>query len=431
MTANNTNNHDRYIQLACEEIEKKLEWGNSVDWTSEDFKHLSDQIFEATDLRLSSTTLKRIWGRVKYSATPHTTTMNALAIFLGYENWRSFRQNYVDHRMEHHSETPLKSVFSFKEIRFKLLSVLIGVAIIAICWILWANTKAERTISFTTEALHKVHFDSEIVALGLPNTVVFNYDFGPIEGKVFQIQQSWDNRKRVVVNQKKGAMSMIYYYPGYYRAKLVVDDQIVKEHDLYITTNGWMGAIEREAMPRYFLAKELVLDDHLRVTDAVATEIANSKPEWMSFSYLKDFENIHSRQFTLETAFRHSLSTGENICQQTRVQVIGTNGLLSLPFVIPGCTGDIRLFLNGQSVLGKEHDLSAFGCDFSTMQYLKMMVEAGQLKVWLNQELIYNAPLEQPNIGKIIGVRYRFLGHGEVGEVRLSSPQGVVLEEGF
>lgn len=436
MTANNSNNHDRFIQLACEAIEKKLGWGTSEDWTSEDFNHLSDQIFEVTDLRLSSTTLKRIWGRVKYSATPHTTTLNAIALFLGYKNWRAFRQDYLvdlrDNFAESIPKNPSRLFFSFKTIRFKIISSIVGVSILAISWILWANTQADRATWISPEALAEVQFNSQIISRGLPNTVVFDYDFGSIEGEVFQIQQSWDRSKRVIVEQKKGAVSTIYYYPGYYRAKLVVDDQIIKEHDLYITSDGWMGAIDKEPMPRYLLPEELILDDHLRISDVVGASITQTKPEWLSFAYLKDFENLHSQGFTLETTFRHSLQTGDNICQQTRVQVIGTNGLLSLPFVIPGCTGKVRLFLNGQSVRGESNDLSAFGCDFSNMQDLKLTVEAGEMTVWLNRTIIFKTLLEQPDFGDIVGVRYRFLGNGEVGHVRLSNHEGVViLEEGF
>src|ERR1700712_830168 len=73
-------------------IEEKIGWGNSTDWTNRDFDQLSGKIFEATGVNLSQTTLKRIWGKVKYDSAPTVTTLNTLAQFMGFEHWRDFRQ---------------------------------------------------------------------------------------------------------------------------------------------------------------------------------------------------------------------------------------------------------------------------------------------------------------------------------------------------
>jgi hypothetical protein len=75
-------------------IEEKLGWGNSEKWTNQDFEELSQRIFEATTITLSPTTLKRIWGKVKYDSAPTITTLNTLAQFTGFEHWRAFRQNH-------------------------------------------------------------------------------------------------------------------------------------------------------------------------------------------------------------------------------------------------------------------------------------------------------------------------------------------------
>src|SRR5579863_4219167 len=73
-------------------IEKSLNWGDSGIWGNDDFERLSEKIFEKTRVQLSISTLKRIWGKVRYENFPTTATLNALAGFLGYESWREFRQ---------------------------------------------------------------------------------------------------------------------------------------------------------------------------------------------------------------------------------------------------------------------------------------------------------------------------------------------------
>jgi len=88
--------------------------------------------------------------------------------------------------------------------------------------------------------------------------------------------------------------------------------------------------------------------------------------------------------------------------------------------------------LNGQSVSGKDNDLSAFGCDFSHTQHLKLQVEAGHINIWLNEQLIFNTLLGNPDFGAIVGVRYKFLGNGEVDFVRLANHKNeLLLDEDF
>ncbi|OQP42744.1 hypothetical protein A4H97_11300 [Niastella yeongjuensis] len=62
-------------------IDEKLGWGDSREWQSQDFENLSDRIFEETTVLLSSTTLKRIWGKVPYDSVPNLSTLNALVQF--------------------------------------------------------------------------------------------------------------------------------------------------------------------------------------------------------------------------------------------------------------------------------------------------------------------------------------------------------------
>src|SRR5687767_14779314 len=83
------------LVLRCRElIEQSLNWGSSENWTNQDFENLSEKIFDKTQVRLSVSTLKRIWGKVRYDSSPTPATLNVLARFVGLENWRSFQQTY-------------------------------------------------------------------------------------------------------------------------------------------------------------------------------------------------------------------------------------------------------------------------------------------------------------------------------------------------
>ncbi|HXB34077.1 MAG TPA: hypothetical protein VNV35_11675, partial [Puia sp.] len=69
-------------------FEEKTGWGNSDTWTNQDFLQLSELIRDETGITISHVTLKRVWGKVRYDSLPNTHTLNTLAQFLGYDNWR-------------------------------------------------------------------------------------------------------------------------------------------------------------------------------------------------------------------------------------------------------------------------------------------------------------------------------------------------------
>ena len=72
-------------------IENKLGWGDSADWSNQDFISLSKKMQEEINVSVSHVTLKRIWGKVKYESLPNTYTLSTLVQFIGYENWRDFK----------------------------------------------------------------------------------------------------------------------------------------------------------------------------------------------------------------------------------------------------------------------------------------------------------------------------------------------------
>jgi hypothetical protein len=97
----------------------------------------------------------------------------------------------------------------------------------------------------------EVSFSSRIVSSGLPNSVIFDYDVSKVIADSFHIQQSWDSRRRVRVSPDDRQHTSFYYYPGYFHAKLIANDQVIKEHDVFVESNGWIGMIERFPEPVY------------------------------------------------------------------------------------------------------------------------------------------------------------------------------------
>ena len=101
-----------------------------------------------------------------------------------------------------------------------------------------------------------------------------------------------------------------------------------------------------------------------------------------------------------------------------------------IPFSDKGCISDINLLTASSYISGKEHDMRAFGCDFSKFQNLVCRVEKQRLKIYLNNKMILDTPQKQ-TLGKIEGIRFEFEGAGEIKSVKLSTPGAGVYDDKF
>lgn len=385
-------------------IEEKLCWGESKTWQGQDFDKLSDRIFEETGVVLSSSTLKRVWGKVRYDSTPNMATLDALARFAGYESWRVFTSM---------SKTPAEATREVKKVpvipkrsfRKFIMALLVGAAILIITASMFL-LKNKKILTFTN-----VSFSSHPVARGVPNTVVFIYDASSSNADSIFIQQSWDKKRRFKVDKQLHEYTSTYYYPGYYSAKLILEDSIVKEHDVFIETDGWEGMIEEKPMPVY-LAKDLFakqlginhqqLDRYIKATDREA-------PIFTLSNVSRAF-NINTRQFRFTAEVQNTNQQHNGICQYTNVIVMGTKGVIDIPVCRPGCVGEVGLQLGMQYVDGQTHDLSGFGVDFTKPVFIVGETGGEKIKISINEKMVYEGSFQ--DIGTVVGLRVRFSGTG-------------------
>ena len=85
-------NNDIKLPILRSQIETAI--GHSVV-TPKDFDSLRDMIFSRLHIYVSSTTLKRIWGYLNDDVTPRQSTLNILARYLGYVDFKAFANGDV------------------------------------------------------------------------------------------------------------------------------------------------------------------------------------------------------------------------------------------------------------------------------------------------------------------------------------------------
>lgn len=235
-------------------VEEQIGWGVSSNWQSQDFENLSERIFLETNTIISSSTLKRIWGKVQYNSRPNISTLDTLSRFIGHSNWRDFVKSSLEaDNPENCTSFPKKSKNYYR------LFLIVGIVFSAVIFIL--QKSFNNTLRF-----NNVQFHSEPITDGVPNTVIFRYDASQSNADNVFIQQNWDDRRRTRVEKFHHEHASVYYLPGYYRAKLVLNDSIVKEHDVFIESKDWMGLLLRDSIPFYFPEEVYRYDRWLGIT---------------------------------------------------------------------------------------------------------------------------------------------------------------------
>lgn len=409
----NTDDHSLTLSRCLRQIEEKLGWGASDNWSSQDFERLSELIADETNVSLSPTTLKRVWGRIKYESAPTTNTLNTLAQYIGFADWRTFRQSGV---REIHGETVSNPVTTQTTARpkYKLVWMLLLIAVPLFGYFI---VQANRNIN--PEKLNTSLFSfsaNKVVSEGVPNSVVFRYDAKAAKTDSVFIVQTWDISRKKRVSKNEGSHSAIYYYPGYFRAKLLADQQIVKEHDLWITSGGWLCLAEGEPVPVYFKKEECLRNGTVMVDESVLKKynlaLHPVAPRIRLFNQ-GDLGNIKTDNFTFETVVKNDFSQGANACQPVQVLIQCKGDVMIIPLAAKTCVGDLALTFCGEFITSQDGDLSGFGADLAQWTTVRVEVVDKKATLFVNGRKAYTTRFShEPS--DIVGVQYRLNGTGAV-----------------
>lgn len=416
------------IDLCLVQIETKLSWGPNAEWTNYDFEKLSEEIQAKTQVVLSITTLKRIWGKVKYENAPSLTTLNTLARYINYEDWRSFKFKFrktpetivkpmvqdFQNGAEMYPQSEKSSNKSIK--KYVPLYLSIGLFGIISLYALTSSFKKDKPSAldptlFTFEA-------NKVLTRGLPNSVVFHYDASRALSDSVFISQTWDVRRKALVDKSKHDHSAIYFYPGYFRAKLIIDSVVVKTHDVQIATDGWLALMENGNNPVYFKKSDFEKRGMVEIDEATLENYNLSllpvSPKIRFFNQ-DDLGPLLNDNFTFETTLKNPHSSGDNVCQNVQVLIQCKDDIIVIPLSTPACIGDLRLFFAGARAVSQEADLSGFGCDLSQWTHLKVISRNKEVQIFVNGKIAYE--LTFPNDATdIVGVQVRFNGVGSIKE---------------
>ena len=400
-----------------EAAELQLGWGKEHIWSNQDFSVLSQEVFAKTRVNISPSTLKRLWGRVRYNSNPSTTTLDTLSKFSGYENWRDFKLKVAYYPVDiltHVSAERPANTSSKKHLRqFMTGTVILIMVCLLLGWHLQRNKINPDNYQFSSK---------KMVTEGVPNSVVFDFDASASPYDSVIIQQSWNKalQTKIPKNQKKH--TSIYYYPNNFVSKLIVGDQIVKTHNLLIRSNGWLPLIDVKPVPVYLPLKEVNIAGKLEITSSQIKSknlTEEQTPPQVMFTNVRDFGEIYSDNFTFETSVKNTYDSAGD-CQNSSIFLYCVGTVIKVPLCAKGCISNADIIFTDYYREGKKEDLSKFGVDFTGFVNVRIESIGGKAKIFINNKLAHTVT-DHIIKTKIVGISCRFNGSGAVEFVSLSN----------
>ena len=379
-------------------IEDQMGWGIPGSWHSKMFSELSDKIYDKTQVLLSDTTLKRFFGVVNHQGLPSITTLDTLSKFNGYKNWRDFRTPVTRKKSQQHPSS-------------KSLYVTVGFVLSFIIIMLLSYREKEVIVP------EGMTFQSRVLTDTYPNSVVFDLDLHQPMSDCLHIQQYWDPTKTIRLTADQEQATGIYYFPGYFRAKLLMEGKVVDEHDLFLKSRGWLGILSYSPVPKYF--KPESRQNMLHVNEELYGEVSKTEsPLNTEYHYINDLGDVSADNFSVSATVRNTFNDRWAVCETVQMYIIGTTGAYIIPYSQIGCSSDLYLMLNDKGFDGKSHDLSALGTSFNESRNIGIRVKDKEVTILIEDQPVMTESYEE-SMGRLVGIRFKFLGVGEVDSLSI------------
>ncbi|WP_222982185.1 hypothetical protein [Flagellimonas meishanensis] len=393
---------------------------SSVSLSQRDLQYLIDLMEEKAGIRISISTMKRLWKN-DFNKMPHISTLDALVSLLDYETWNAFRQDQLKHFTK--TTSTLKRPKRFSKMFFVIPAV--GIAVLTFFIFSWAKKKKElvipENVSFSVD---------KTVAFNVPNSVIFSYDVAGVKADSFFIQRSWNPTHKFKIDPSNNTFSQIYYYPGFHWARLIANDSIIKKRRILVQTDGWFATAKSERLqeiPIYPNQERIISDGKLTIDDLNLHESGVNPREnlILSFFNIREFSGLQSDSFILDTKVRFEDSRSLT-CPYMEMVLIDEKDASAFGIIQKGCESNIVLKVGNEFLMGAENDFSALGVNMNEWQTLKIISRNQSLEIFLNGVLAIKTPFTGTS-GKIMGLIFTFTGKGAVDYVSLKDLNGKIV----
>lgn len=403
-------------------IEQKLNWAQDFAPKQRDFEFLLNLIEEKSKIRLSLSTIKRIWEK-ESTTIPQISTLNALAIFLDYSDWTSFKKEQIakpSFVKTHHEKSKTK-----KRV-FYVISAIVICLILAFSF--FDNNTFPRNELADNISINVIIPENK----QLPQTVILNYEILDTSLSDYYIKPYYDPAYTFKLDKSKNQVEFIYKYPGCYSINLISESLIIETFKVKIESNGWVSQIFKNSGNIYFNQKELIENGELVVKEATLVskkELLDSS-FYSGFYYTDKLPFIDGDNFIFETKIK-CLKNSSGYPDNINIGFRNENFNSSFPLInYPSMYQAECKF--GRTVIKNSNEmLKPLICDVYEWQKIRFEVKNRNFKIYLNNDLKYQN-IYFDKAGELEGFCFVFPGLGAVDYVKVYNLNNeLVYENGF
>lgn len=475
-----------YVKEIIKEYNERLHsWGHSDTWNLTQFKTLANMLNEATNININAATLKRFFQQ--HTGNPQMATKEALCIYLGYKGYTDFvmrkeaelqkkspagpdstspsegndtavtardishttdkveptdtvtntRTGNASFPISSKPTTGMENISLAQEyIRHhqksrKYLAALVLATLIILGISAYQYWLKDVYIEYL---LAKIEFSVSPQSGNSPLTVSFSYDIPEKLMKditIGYIEANGDiTERRLPENIHSVNTTFIYEGEGY--AYLKYKDREIKRLAVKSHNPGWSVSVrdERRNFYKTYPIDEVVKDKgYISLPfDSIPMD-ARTNHMFVTYTYFKE-NLIDGDNFVLEANVRNSPEEHAIPCSDI-IMYIGSDSATH-GFAMNEQGNAFIKFISGENEMkGDTHSFNQHNFSAATWQVMKIAVEGGDSKFYIDGKLIHEMQYKQP-VGTINQLIFRFKGCGAVDWVRLSKPDGrIIFEETF
>lgn len=393
------------FNLVITYCEQKFNRGNAELWKHGDYLDLGDEIFRKSKIKISTNTLKRIFGKIDVANhyQPQESTLKALKIYCDFD------------QVEVESETN-----SSKENKKRwpaLFLVVTAIAlVVSIFWLLY-SPKAQANIWI------------EAKEGTLPSTVYFG-----VERSNFSDSLSLDFGDKsdvVYLSEDQKSIGHNYLFPGVFNVKVKHGQETVASKKVSILSDEWVAlAFNKQSnIPNSFYELPIRKDDsagffHIPNEDLYKRGIDTSGLLYTRICNYRDTK--HLNDFMYECVFKNHIDLTDISCNGVQMQIAGEHSYIRFKFVNNGCSYRVINVVSEKVYDGEVVNQAKFTANLQEWNKVKIINENNEASLYLNDELILKETYSKP-LGEIKGTFVEFEGNGYVQSIHLSTLTGKSL----
>jgi hypothetical protein len=412
------------VKQCMDAVCRKAGFADSSKLIQRDLEFLCDSIESKTGVLISLSTIRRLL-QGQFSRQPQAATLNAIANFIGYQNWQDLKLNKnpeprVVNSVEAKEEKLTKKVFPVR------LAVLTSILVFAAVGLFAALRKTKHKPAHFEKAAFSVRKTTQN---DLPNTVVFNYNVEDVVADSFFIQQSWDKRRRVKIDKNKHTLTDIYYEPGYHVAKLIANDEVIKTMDVSIPTDRWFFYAREKSFstkpPVYISPTDSGIKNGsllLNKEDVIKTGLNVQGENQYIQVYFPTRIEYSSDNFILHCRIRVKQLTNV-FCPYFMCEVFCQRNFIFFTSSPKGCASEMMVQFGENFLSGKANDFSGIATNVNEWQDVVITIENRKAKIRINDKEVFSTQYNQSS-GLITGLGFISNGLPEVDFVSLQTLDG-------